>query len=774
MKKTNLFILAATALTAMLGACSEDKLGQGDGSGHPQGGVNFNIGGVETRTSYSNQDWLQIEWVAGDQVKVFCSNTQEPTSPTPTDADWQPKTVATYNVTPVAHTHTVVVEGESHDITTNCKGTLSAAGTGLYWKSDRHTFYAAYGANATMADAASGILKCQYSPSQKLVARNDGSFACMEQAYMVAKTVCEKPTDNVTLEFRPIMTTLEVRVQGQTGDKATAMTLTSMTVTVPKAQDITYHDADGNIFFDYDINNSAVVNAPTADTKAETYVFYFATPQTLAVDGELRITALLPPILIDKDNRVKLAFTSKEAAKDVVTRFPASDTSADKVLVSYKGVTRTPQWVTPADGPGIPADDPEPDTDTSTGNDDELSNSNDQSKYGDNQTNAWQNDLFGAAGSQYDDVLLSSVSLPGANMAGCYLEHLGYLGTSSHRYQSSDLRDLLAQGVRVFDLHPITVKPALESSPHVAESDGGADKDGKYSWARWDYGQSDPTTAVRKYYDVSRVFRDFLDFQDTETSEKPHKNEFLILFIDPLFGMQKTSGIGKYNEDGNLTANAVNDALTKQWGRAAQGGDAGTGYKKIIPCRDDLTIAEARGKMIVIVRGQSGYQLNRSGVTTQPTASGYVATIEKTTNGTVSVPIWPNLYDTSGSRVGTIHYQNHDTSDEASKLAAMQALADESKANHNSASPQNIWYMNNATKNEFKQGTYSMVYSKGKVNNANMTNIVKAADYPIGIVLMDRCGSKLTNGPQLVNAIIELNKRPGVLRTAAGKFYPTE
>ena len=754
--KKNLYILAAVALTALLGGCAEDKLGQGDGSGHPQGGINFNIGGVETRTSYSNQDWLQIEWTSGDQVKIFCSNTQAPTTSSPTDADWAPKTVATYSVTPVAHTHSVTVGGESHDITTNCKGTLSST-AGLYWTSGKHIFYAAYGADATMADAASGVVKCKYSPNQQLTQKNDGAYACMEQAYMVAKAEYNEPADNVTLQFQPIMTTLEVRVQGPAS--GSAINLTSMTVTVPKTQDVTYHDANGNIFFDYNINTGQVVNAPTTDTKAETYVFHFASAMTLAVGGELRITAILPPVLIDKDNRVKITFTSKEAASDVVTRFPASATSTDRVQISYKGVTKTPNWVTPALPPGVPENEPTPSTDDdSAGDQNEPSNDDDQTKYA--ETNPWQEKIFGKVGSEYDNVLLSSVSLPGSNFSGTYAEHLGGLFTVSHRYQSTELRDQLAQGIRVFDLHPITVKPVgLGNDPQVVESDGGNDSSGKYSFAQWVNNTSAPTTAVRKYYDVSRLFRDFLDFTATNGT-KPHENEFIVVFIDPVLGMSGTT----YNRDGNLTANMVNATLTNQW-------DA-KGW--IIPYRKDLTIADARGKMIVIVRGNSGYYLNRSGVTTQPTMSGYVEKIERTTTGTTNQ--WHfDVYDgySKTNNKGTFYYQNYDTSDTAGKLTAMQTIADHSKANHNSATPQNYWYLNNPSRNEFAKSTYTDVFLNAYTNNYNMMNIVKAADYPIGLVLIDRCATTLDYGPQLVNAIIELNKKPGVLRTAAGKFYPS-
>lgn len=741
--KKNLYILAAVALTALLGGCAEDKLGQGDGSGHPQGGINFNIGGVETRTSYSNQDWLQIEWTSGDQVKIFCSNTQAPTTSSPTDADWAPKTVATYSVTPVAHTHSVTVGGESHDITTNCKGTLSST-AGLYWTSGKHIFYAAYGADATMADAASGVVKCKYSPNQQLTQKNDGAYACMEQAYMVAKAEYNEPADNVTLQFQPIMTTLEVRVQGPAS--GSAINLTSMTVTVPKTQDVTYHDANGNIFFDYNINTGQVVNAPTTDTKAETYVFHFASAMTLAVGGELRITAILPPVLIDKDNRVKITFTSKEAASDVVTRFPASATSTDKVQISYKGVTKTPNWVTPALPPGTTEDTPSGinDGDGSTGNDDNLDENITDTIY--NNSVAWQDLMFTA---EYDNVLLSSVSLPGSNLSGTYSQH-GNAFQASHHYQTSTLRAQLAQGIRVFDFHPLAINPG--DGRCVAESDGGGASTGKFSWLVW-YNRNNDSRA----FDMTHLVANFFNF--TKDSKKKHQNEFMVWFVEPI----KSSEEGNRYKIGSSTYiyayNEVNLALA-YWKTQYPGLD-------FVTWRPDLTISECRGKIILIVRQTSDYGTEALNITERSAVANWS---KNTTNYVNSVAVTANG---TGGVNGTLKYQDCNTSNTTTKQAAMQALADDSKANHNSASPQNTWYLNNASVNVFGRKNSSEIKTPAITNNYNMMSIVQSADYPIGMVLMDRCATTTTYGPQLVNAIIELNKKPGVLRTAAGKFYPS-
>ena len=177
--------------------------------------IKFIVGSESsTKTAYTQADKsLQLIWITGDQVSIFCEQA----------AGEGNKKKADYDVTP--------------DATTPKNGKLSIAETdniGLRWGSGNHNLYAIYptvttGGNLTK-ESEEGVFtfnfpKIQYCSSSmtegykfdsgnKHVLKPD-----MNLAYMVAKREGITPTSEAqALHFKPIATTLEITLKASGSD----------------------------------------------------------------------------------------------------------------------------------------------------------------------------------------------------------------------------------------------------------------------------------------------------------------------------------------------------------------------------------------------------------------------------------------------------------------------------------------------------------------------------------------------------------------------------
>ena len=288
-----------------------------------------------SRTQYSPNHWRQIEWLKGDSIVIRCDKARAG-SP------------ATYQVTEV-------ISSTDGGITTNRKANIGAVGVGLSWGSetDDHIFYAGYGEGISID--ANGVAKCKYNPDQILTKGADGAWANMSQAFMVAKETTkpqrkqtasrgEETTpveyESVNLTFRPIMTTIEVDVEGPSTGSAT---IKALEITVPQSQDKTYIGTSGSstssyAYFDYDINTNVVItDGKVTDPKEEKIIFTLAEPQDISASKGVNITAILPPIEISNTSPI----TIKIYAADGSSRAKF----ATAVATSHKVVITTPSWV---------------------------------------------------------------------------------------------------------------------------------------------------------------------------------------------------------------------------------------------------------------------------------------------------------------------------------------------------------------------------------------------------------------------------------------------
>ncbi len=289
----------AVATLMCMASCSQEEIVK-QNAAKPGDLIQFSIGQRSTRTAYEaeaghGESW-QIDWLTGDKVTVFCDEAE-----TVKEAD--------YEVLPTGSTHNPESPEEQSKY-----GVLKVNENGLVWsgannENTEHNFYAVYPAGAATFD--NGIMKFNINNEQTCT--TDGTFTdgvctttCdMTNANMVAyaqatpKSVEAKP---LSLEFDPIMTTLEITINGyaheNTGSpikvQGVAITLDNVPVT-----------SDGS--FLYDVDNFAIVEEG-ATKQTETFFINIDNngEESVTLNGtdKLVVTAFLPPvgIMSDPDN----------------------------------------------------------------------------------------------------------------------------------------------------------------------------------------------------------------------------------------------------------------------------------------------------------------------------------------------------------------------------------------------------------------------------------------------------------------------------------------
>ena len=360
MKKTLSMMAVATAMLA-IASCNNDAdiLVPERQPASAGAGIGFTLTSETTRLHYAPNDWLQMEWDTDDKILIVCDQAIAPYDPDKTKAtfkdpdNWYAQTSAPYKVTEIiANTWTYTDDSGSHDITTNSSAKIAVDSDdptdALYWNEGEHTFYAGVGESMEFvtdeAGKYTGAVKCAYSVNQTLERASDGSWIDKSVLYMMAKKTTT-PVVNLDLPFKPIMTTLEVEVQG-TGVTGKDLTVVDMEVTLPKEQDVIVNDDPAKVHFVYDFNTGLAkkqgIGAATSKGRAETIVFKLKTPQTLPSNGTLRLTALLPPIALTSAYPVKITIAAEESAN---TMYLAKDVTSGSV----KAVIRSDSWdLTPA------------------------------------------------------------------------------------------------------------------------------------------------------------------------------------------------------------------------------------------------------------------------------------------------------------------------------------------------------------------------------------------------------------------------------------------
>jgi hypothetical protein len=337
MKKniTNIILLAAAGVFTLAGCQDELDPNAGKAEG---GNIPFAVSEMKTRTEYGSE--YQIIWKEGDAVRVFCDEAEDVKN-------------AAYDVTP--------------DATTPQNGKLVPNENGLKWGGDDnvHNFYAVYPADESkIVSVEDGIAKLKFNLNQTATIGNLSGTVYpttpdMTNAYMVAnatgkasETSEDKP---ITLTFKPIMTTLKIKVQGK-ADNSSLVQLTGISLGMKVPTSVASSGC-----FEYDIKNGKLVqdNTNTSESSEETIFINLKGNNTDAVTLEggqsIEITAFLPPVPVNSDNQVTVKV---HATGEVTSSVTLGKNSNVTIPASSKAKITLPQiateqtgnnWITPLD-----------------------------------------------------------------------------------------------------------------------------------------------------------------------------------------------------------------------------------------------------------------------------------------------------------------------------------------------------------------------------------------------------------------------------------------
>ena len=237
-----LFLLFAGL--SLLGCADEDD---NYASVHPGNAIQFSVERIATRTHYEDKYeengtvYYPIDWDAGDRIFISSADAYPGTSISGKHAIYSvaPADDASY------HGSITAIDPSS--------GSKDEA-YGLHWGmgdnfDKRYTFYGAYpaqrvkGYSNSMDDMTSGTLTMQYYTNQvcKITSVENGQYESepdMMNAYMLAKKTLPSPTaDHILLDFKPIMTTLDIHITAGNYEVATGIiqpvTITGVSIITP-------------------------------------------------------------------------------------------------------------------------------------------------------------------------------------------------------------------------------------------------------------------------------------------------------------------------------------------------------------------------------------------------------------------------------------------------------------------------------------------------------------------------------------------------------------
>lgn len=238
-----LFLLFAGL--SLLGCTDEDD---NYASVHPGNAIQFSVERIATRTHYEDKYeengsfFYPIDWDAGDQIFISSTDAVPGTS-------ISGQQHAIYSVAPA--------DDASYHGSITAIDPSSGYGDeayGLHWGTGEnfnksYTFYGAYPAQRVkgypteVENMTSGTLTMQYYTNQvcKITSVENGQYESepdMMNAYMLAKKTLLSPTaDHILLDFKPIMTTLDIHITAGNYEVATGIiqpvTITGVSIITP-------------------------------------------------------------------------------------------------------------------------------------------------------------------------------------------------------------------------------------------------------------------------------------------------------------------------------------------------------------------------------------------------------------------------------------------------------------------------------------------------------------------------------------------------------------
>ena len=408
MRTKAIYVLALALCAGVVSGCVDESLDGGKEVSSKA--IKFGLSSQKTKTEYDATDPYQINWVDGDQIKIFCAEAEAAKS-------------ALYNVTPA---------------TTAKDGRITNAGSDvLQWGGDAltHHFYAVYPGSTAKVDE-NGIATFTINRNQKCTVTTTNGYDAnvvakpdMKNALMVAHTATEPTDGTVGLTFKPIMTTLEIVVKGpNTNINSSNARVTGVSI-VSTIQTTSSETGDD---FKYDIANAAISGSAgtgTPSTKSETTFISLvdangnASYVDLANGHTLTLTAFLPPMS-----------EAHAAAMKRQVKVRVHITGNAELTASIKTNTDTDPWttqITPSSKkkitlPAIPSGVQE-------------------------SGNNWITPLDGS-------IYVSQMSIPGSHDAATGEKMETFIGDLFAQTQKQTLQAQWNLGVRAFDLRPAIYK----------------------------------------------------------------------------------------------------------------------------------------------------------------------------------------------------------------------------------------------------------------------------------------------------------------------------
>ncbi len=300
--------------------------------------VSFAISEDKTRTAYDPDNNLQINWSEGDAVRIFCDEAED-----------------------VKQADYTVAQIEKNT------GKLVYNSAGLAWggDTDMHNFYAVYPADDSKVsvDASTGIATFTVNHSQTCTVQGEAvnnhysTLPDMKEAYMVAN-LSTTPIPEVALNFKPIMTTLEITVQGAATENKRDVTFSGISVINKKA---TYPGvSEGK--FKYDIAKKVMSEEGVEKATTETYYVGIKNGNDTWLDlkaGEsITLTVFLPPVVINNDNQVTIQVHATGELNAIIGGRTDKNGKETNIAPSAKAKITLPNmpeaksgnnWITPLD-----------------------------------------------------------------------------------------------------------------------------------------------------------------------------------------------------------------------------------------------------------------------------------------------------------------------------------------------------------------------------------------------------------------------------------------
>lgn len=330
------YIFSMMAIAALLCGCGKEDA---DNGGGVENGNYISFGlAEETRAEYSDSDAWQVVWEENDPIRIYSAEARSASQSNNADA---PYTVTGVNAN---------------------KGSITKVNANaLQWgDAETYDFYAFY-PDATDRlkgyDHAEKRVTIDFNSNQvcqlgTLEGTNYPTSIEEDAIVMVASATGVAKNTNVSLKFKPIMTTLEIKVKGQ-ANTSTVITGVSIITTFTG---VDYLNSDGT--FVYDIDDDKIVPIGTEDN---THTLFLALDKEVTISGNqtVTLTALVPPVDLTAENTTiqvhSTAATSDTSAGGTAgvsaLRLPVTIQAGHKKILNLPNLPSpvSNNWITPLD-----------------------------------------------------------------------------------------------------------------------------------------------------------------------------------------------------------------------------------------------------------------------------------------------------------------------------------------------------------------------------------------------------------------------------------------